>query len=204
MADRGVNKVILLGRLACDPERKETSGGSAYAWLKLAVNTEQPRKQGGDNQKTEYVRCQLWNPDGVLPYLATGRQLHVEGRLEGYQSAPDKPLVMSVNVDRLILTGDKPRGGGGTDEEQSERMAIEIEALEKQNADLTAALAKSQGEVSALKAAAAVPQVRKPVGTFEEGNPKYERSPRTVGIGHFPERKPAKKRTAAAGKGKTR
>lgn len=152
MADRGVNRVILLGRLACEPERKETAGGSVYAWLKLAVNTEQPRKgQGENNQKTEYVRCQLWNPDGVLSYLGTGRQLHIEGRLEGYQSGPDKPLVMSVNVDRLILTGDKPgRASGGY--EAGERMAIEIEELERKLMQLEGKLSEREARVKDLEA----------------------------------------------------
>lgn len=150
--------MILLGRLACDPERKQTANGGVYAYLKLAVNTEQPRKGGqyqGDNQKTEYVRCQLWNPDGVLPYLATGRQLHIEGRLEGYQSAPDKPLTLSVNVDRLILTGDRPtHRGDGDGDEAGERMAIEIEELERKNATLEAQIRVLQ-ESSAIEAKAA-------------------------------------------------
>jgi single-stranded DNA-binding protein len=146
MADRGVNQVVLLGRLACDADEKHTSGGVPYCWLKLAVNTEQPRKGGEmQPQKTEYVRAVYYNCSGVLPYLKSGRQVHIQGRLESYQKDSDSPLQMSVNVDRLILTGDRPAANGQDLEEY-------VKELQDRNANLANEAERLAAELGARDA----------------------------------------------------
>lgn len=135
MADRGVNSVVLLGRLAIDPERKVTKNDIPYAWLKIAVNTEQPK---GAPSKVDYIRAVLYNCDGVLPYLTKGRQIHVQGRLESYAKEGEQ-LQMNVNVDRLILTGDRPSnngGGGPIGDEEREKIEAYVTQLQERNAEL--------------------------------------------------------------------
>lgn len=157
MADRGVNQVILLGRLVTDAEEKQTSSGSPYCWLKVAVNTERP---GANREsKVEYIRCVFYNSKGTIPYLLKGRQVSIQGRLESYQKDKDSPLQMSVNVDRLILTANQSAGEsqGNPGNADLERY---VEELQERNASLEQQLV--QFERSKKSAVADDPQSQKP------------------------------------------
>src|SRR3569833_2047266 len=150
MADRGVNQVILLGRLVVDAEEKESRTGTPYCWLKLAVNTERPRRNGElQEQKTEFIRCVLYNAHGVLPYLKKGRQVSIQGRLESYQKDKDSPLLMNVNLDRLILTDQKPVDAIT----EGEQIGLEtyIEELQQRNSALMEQEDNLKAELAAMR-----------------------------------------------------
>jgi single-strand DNA-binding protein len=81
----GINKVILIGRLGQDPEVRYTQDGTAVATFSIATSIEWNDKQSGEKkEKTEWHRIVAWRKLGEIcgEYLAKGRQVYVEGRLQ--------------------------------------------------------------------------------------------------------------------------
>ena len=85
MAERGVNKVILIGRLGNEPELRYTQSGAAIANLSIATSESWQDKQSGDRQeRTEWHRVVFFSrlAEIVGEYLHKGAQVYVEGRLQ--------------------------------------------------------------------------------------------------------------------------
>ena len=82
---RGVNKVILLGRLGQDPEVRYTQGGKAVASLSVATSEAWKDKNTGQKQeKTEWHRCIAWDKlaEIIGEYAQKGAQVYCEGKLQ--------------------------------------------------------------------------------------------------------------------------
>lgn len=80
-----VNSVTLVGRLTRDPELRATAGGTSVASLRLAYT--QSRKNNSTGQWDEeagYIDVTVFGnqADTVSKYLAKGRQVAVQGRLD--------------------------------------------------------------------------------------------------------------------------
>lgn len=79
-----LNKVMIIGRLGKDPEIRYTQGGQAVCSFSVATDSKWTNKSGEKQEKTEWHRVKAWGKLGELAgeYLAKGRQVYVEGRLE--------------------------------------------------------------------------------------------------------------------------
>ncbi|MBC7419501.1 MAG: single-stranded DNA-binding protein [Bdellovibrio sp.] len=79
----GVNKVIIVGRLGQDPEVKAVGQGATVTRLNVATS-ETWVKDGQKQEKTEWHRIVVWGKLAEIcgKYLAKGRQVYVEGRLQ--------------------------------------------------------------------------------------------------------------------------
>ena len=85
MAQRGVNKVILLGNLGKDPEIKYMPNGNAVANITLATSETWNDKNSGEKQeKTEWHRVVFFGKlaEIVGQYLKKGSKIYVEGKLQ--------------------------------------------------------------------------------------------------------------------------
>ena len=85
MAQRGVNKVILLGNLGKDPEIKYMPNGNAVANITLATSETWNDKNSGEKQeKTEWHRVVFFGKlaEIVGQYLKKGSKVYVEGKLQ--------------------------------------------------------------------------------------------------------------------------
>lgn len=82
-----VNKVILVGRLGQNPEVRYTPSGAAVANFSVATNESWTDKSGQKQERTEWHRVVVWGKLAELcnQYLAKGRQVYVEGRLQTRQ-----------------------------------------------------------------------------------------------------------------------
>jgi single-strand DNA-binding protein len=82
-----VNKVILIGHLGADPEIRYTPSGQPVANFRLATSESWNDKQGQRQERTEWHRIVAWGKLAELcgEYLAKGRQVYVEGRLQTRQ-----------------------------------------------------------------------------------------------------------------------
>ena len=81
---RGVNRVILLGRLGNDPETKYTANGSAVTNISVATSEQWKDKQTGEMQmRTEWSRVVFFGKLAEIAgqYLKKGSQVYVEGSL---------------------------------------------------------------------------------------------------------------------------
>ena len=115
----GVNKVILIGNLGQDPDFRMTGGGTAVANLNLACN-DRMKKDGEWVERTEWVRVVTFGrtAENCRDYLAKGRQVYVEGRMqtrnwedrEGNKRYTTEVVANQV----LFLQGGQGGSGGGT------------------------------------------------------------------------------------------
>lgn len=81
----GVNKVILVGRLGRDPEIRYFQDGTAVCNFSIATSEEWTDNATGEKrEKTEWHRIVAFRKLGEVcgQYLAKGRQVYVEGRLQ--------------------------------------------------------------------------------------------------------------------------
>lgn len=77
-----LNRIILIGRLAQDPELRYTQSGTAVASFSLAVERSRPNQAG--ERETDFINIVAWQKLGELSaqYLRKGRMAAVEGRLQ--------------------------------------------------------------------------------------------------------------------------
>jgi single-strand DNA-binding protein len=82
-----VNKVILVGRLGQNPEVRYTPSGAAVANFSVATNESWSDKSGQRQERTEWHRVVVWGKLAELcnQYLAKGRQVYLEGRMQTRQ-----------------------------------------------------------------------------------------------------------------------
>ncbi|MDF1114778.1 single-stranded DNA-binding protein, partial [Escherichia coli] len=84
MAVRGINKVILVGRLGKDPEVRYIPNGGAVANLQVATSETWRDKQTGEmREQTEWHRVVLFGKLAEVAgeYLRKGAQVYIEGQL---------------------------------------------------------------------------------------------------------------------------
>ncbi|EIY2811108.1 single-stranded DNA-binding protein [Escherichia coli] len=84
MAVRGINKVILVGRLGKDPEVRYITNGGAVANLQVATSESWRDKQAGEiREQTEWHRVVLFGKLAEVAgeYLRKGAQVYIEGQL---------------------------------------------------------------------------------------------------------------------------
>jgi single-strand DNA-binding protein len=81
-----LNRVILIGNLASDPELKYTSGGTARTKFRLAVGRQYKDSSGQLQEETAFVPIVVWGAqaENCAQYLSKGRSAAIEGRLRIY------------------------------------------------------------------------------------------------------------------------
>ena len=81
-----LNRVILIGRLASDPELKYTPSGIAVTQFRLAVNRpiSAEARQSGQEKQADFFSIVAWRQSAeyAANYLGKGRLVAVEGRLQ--------------------------------------------------------------------------------------------------------------------------
>lgn len=79
------HKVILVGNLGRDPEMRYTPGGQAVTNLSVATNRTYTDNSGNQVKQTVWFRVSVWGKqaESCNQYLRKGRQVLVEGRLNG-------------------------------------------------------------------------------------------------------------------------
>ena len=109
-----MNKVFLIGRLSRDPELRHTTSGTAVCQINVAIS--RPVSQGREPE-TDFINVVVWNKqaENVAKYLAKGRQIAVEGRIQtrNYDNNEGKRTyvteVIASNVEFLGSANDNNR-----------------------------------------------------------------------------------------------
>jgi single-strand DNA-binding protein len=110
-----VNKVILIGNLAADPEVKATPKGTYVANMRLATNTYLGKDEAGNSkEETEFHRLVAFGKlaEFAGQYLQKGRAVFAEGRLRTNKwedSAGQKHSRTEVVLDELKFVGQRPQ-----------------------------------------------------------------------------------------------
>ena len=81
-----LNRVILIGRLASEPELKYTPSGIAVTQFRLAVNRPMSAeaRQSGQEKQADFIPIVAWRQSAeyAANYLGKGRLVAVEGRMQ--------------------------------------------------------------------------------------------------------------------------
>jgi|SRR5688572_2140006 len=119
-----VNKVILVGNLGRDPERRSTPSGQQVATFTVATNRKWRDRDGNRQEQTEWHNIVVWGRQAEVAgeYLKKGRQIYLEGRLQT-RSWDDKQSgekkyrteVICENFQMLGQRGGGDGGGGGSE-----------------------------------------------------------------------------------------
>lgn len=121
-----MNKVLLVGRLAQQPELRYTQNGVAVARFTVAVNRPYTNPQG--ERDADFIDVVVWRAqaENCANYLAKGRLVGVEGRLQirSYETAEgQKRRVAEVVADRVeFLDRGKEGGQSGAEEGGGQRL----------------------------------------------------------------------------------
>jgi single-strand DNA-binding protein len=120
-----VNRVTLIGRLGNDPEVRSTATSQRVATLRVATNARWIDKNGQRQEATEWHRVVLWAKLATLAetYLAKGREIYVEGRLqtrEWQDQTGQKRYTTEIIATNLQLLGAKPEEVSASEGTQAE------------------------------------------------------------------------------------
>ncbi len=124
-----MNKVIIMGRLTADPEKRQTRSGVASCRFTVAVDRRYADKNTGERQ-ADFISCTAWKQTAefVGRYFSKGKMIAVEGSLRSgsYQDRnhPDVThYTTEVFVDNVEFCGDKGSGQAQTTAQNMEQQA---------------------------------------------------------------------------------
>ncbi len=108
MAERSVNKAILVGRIGGDAETRYTQSGTAVSRFSLAMNRQWRDSEKQVHEETDWIYVVLWENENLAAYLTKGAKLYVEGRIQT-RSYDDnegvKRHVTEVVAESIVLLG---------------------------------------------------------------------------------------------------
>lgn len=121
MANRSVNKVILIGHLGKDAETRFTTSGVAMSRFSLATNRRVKDNTTGEwKDETDWHNIVVWRMENLAQYLTKGKQVYIEGRLQtrSYEDKDgQKKYSTEVVAEEIFLLGGRGEGGpSGSDE----------------------------------------------------------------------------------------
>ena len=111
---KNMNKVMLIGNLAADPELKQTASGKYTTEIRLGVN------RRGRDAGCDWLSVVCWQTtaETVCKYLHKGDKIAVSGRLQSrsYEAKDGgKRYVTEVVADEVEFLPRRSGGGGGGD-----------------------------------------------------------------------------------------
>lgn len=134
MANRGLNKVLLIGHLGADPEFRSTPAGTPVSTFNVATTDQWTSKDGEQEQRTEWHRVVAWGKLAEISrdYLKKGKQVFIEGRLQT-RSWEDKNgqkrYVTEIVANQMLMLGRAVQENAVTHEtEQTEPFPPEAES----------------------------------------------------------------------------
>ena len=112
-----LNHIVIMGRLARDPELRHTQSGTPVATFRLAVDRDYKDKNTGE-RATDWIDVVAWRGTGefVSRYLAKGRLTVVEGRLqmrEWTDKEGNRRTTAEVVADNVYFADSRRESGDG-------------------------------------------------------------------------------------------
>ena len=114
-----MNKAILIGNLARDPETRNTPSGVSCTTFTVACNRRFVNQQGV--READFINCVAWrqNADFVARYLTKGSKVAVEGSIQtrSYDAQDGtKRYVTEIVVDSVESVGSRGEASRSRDE----------------------------------------------------------------------------------------
>jgi single-strand DNA-binding protein len=112
---RGINQVILMGRLTRDPETRTTPSGKSVTSFSIAVD------RVGQDDQADFFDVTAWEKTGELvqQYLSKGRRVLLQGRLrqdswDDKETGKKRSRVEVTATDVTFLDGPSGDNGGAS------------------------------------------------------------------------------------------
>jgi single-strand DNA-binding protein len=104
-----LNKILLIGRLAKDPEIRQTTSGKSVCSFSLATD-----EGFGDKKRTEWHNIVLWEKTAEIAekYLFKGSLVYIEGRLQTRSYEKDGAKIYRTEIIGYKMQMLSPKEGG--------------------------------------------------------------------------------------------
>jgi single-strand DNA-binding protein len=120
----GLCKVIVVGNLGRDPEKRYTQDGRAITRFSVAATTRRKERDGEWADHTEWFNVTVFSrqAETLAERLTKGSRVYVEGRLESRQYETQngtKGFSLDIVANEVLALDSRPRDGdlGGTEYE---------------------------------------------------------------------------------------
>ena len=113
---KGVNKVILVGRIGNDPELRWMPNGEAVANISIATSESWKDQQGQKQERTEWHRCVAYRKTAEIigEYLKKGANIYIEGKLrtrEWQDQQGQKKYTTEIIIAEMQMLDKNPNAG---------------------------------------------------------------------------------------------
>ncbi|OGO63449.1 MAG: single-stranded DNA-binding protein [Chloroflexi bacterium RBG_19FT_COMBO_55_16] len=122
---RGLNKVMIIGRLGRDPEMRYTPSGKPVTTYSVATSRSWNSSDGERHTETEWFNVVAWGSLAEIckQHLSKGQQVYIEGRMQTrYWEDGDrvKHSATEIVANEMIILGDRRDLNQSTEEEAAE------------------------------------------------------------------------------------
>ncbi len=129
---RGLNKVLIIGRLGRDPEMRYTPSGRPVTTFSVATSRTWNTSEGGRRTETEWFNVVAWSNLAEIckQHLSKGRLVYIEGRLQTrHWDDPEgnKHSSTEIVANEMIMLDDRRESGAGSYEDDEEEVEEEDE-----------------------------------------------------------------------------
>jgi single-strand DNA-binding protein len=109
---RGLNKVMIIGRLGRDPEMRYTPSGRPVTTYSVATSRSWNSSDGERHTETEWFNIVAWGSLAEIckQYLSKGQQVYIEGRLQTRtweDNNGNKHNSTEIVANEMIILGDR-------------------------------------------------------------------------------------------------
>lgn len=127
---RGLNKVMIIGRLGRDPEMRYTPSGRPITTFSVATSRKWNTSEGEKRSDTEWFNVVAWGSLAEIcnQYLSKGQQVYIEGRLQTRKWEDDngnKRSNIEIVAKEMIMLGDRKKKTDSDDSENEGRLSTE-------------------------------------------------------------------------------
>jgi single-strand DNA-binding protein len=115
---RGLNKVMIIGRLGRDPEMRYTPSGKPVTTFVVATSRSWNTSDGQRRSETEWFNVVAWGNLAEIckQFLVKGKQVYIEGRLQTRHwedSEGNKHSATEIVANEMIMLGDRRSESNG-------------------------------------------------------------------------------------------
>lgn len=127
---RGLNKVMIIGRLGRDPEMRYTPSGRPITTFSVATSRKWNTSEGEKRSETEWFNVVAWGSLAEIcnQYLTKGQQVYIEGRLQTRKWEDDngnKRSNIEIVAKEMIMLGDRKKKTDSDDSEKEDKPPTE-------------------------------------------------------------------------------
>jgi len=125
---QNINNVTLTGNLTRDPDLRELESGTKVCNLRIAVNGRRRTADGTNVDTVDYFNIAVFGAQGesCAEYLAKGRPLAVEGRLDQREvgKGEDRREYVKVIAEAVQFLGRRPEASEGEPAEDAAQESL--------------------------------------------------------------------------------